>query len=240
MDEEIKDIRALREQLRAEYDQKIWDEARAKFKPRKLKDVPLEDLRDWMQKLSDNMRDDHPEMTFSEWYLYCMRNEIYIRYQLSYTDDSWHLYNDIRNELESKESWHAAHPYPPLTYKEISQYTMARREYPDIASEIEFLHKAVDALEPIDRMIAEGTDNMTDEEVDDVAHEVYPLWRNMHYWLAAEDLLQQLLTYRKYLIKYRLKDTLATKKRIKDAMHDLYLQLREIASDKRMSLLDED
>lgn len=242
MDEEIKDIGALREQLRAEYDQKIWDEARAKFKRRKLADVPLEDLRDWMHKLSDNMRDDHPEMTFSEWYLYCMRNEIYIRYQLDYTDDSWHLFNDIRNELESKERWHEAHPYPPLTYTEISLYTRSYRKYTDIPSELEFLDKAADALEPIDKMIAEGTDKMSAEEVRAIAEKLTRAWLDMYCYYTVDELLQQLLIYREYLIKYRLTDVMDPQKRIRDAIRDLRWQLIDIADEKEnpMPKLDED
>lgn len=232
-EEKSMDLSALRERLLADNEQKIWDEAREKFTPRKLQDVPLEELKEWFDKMCDNARSHHPELSYSEWYLMCMRNEIYIRQQLGYTDDTttWDVLNDIRNEIKKKEEYKKWHPYEPLEYQQIAKCV----ELDSYITGVGYLEKMslfwdrVDKeLMPIEKMESLGTDDMTPKEILKVARELQDVRRELSLLPDLDRNFEYLKLYRQHLIKYHLKDVLADRLNLRSAIEDLAHQLRRI------------
>lgn len=236
-EEKSMDLSALRERLIAENEQKIWDEAREKFTQRKLEDVPLEELKEWLAQMFDTKRSAHPELSYSEWYLMCMRNEIYIRWQLAYTNDtdSWHLLNDIRNEIEEREEYKKWHPYEPLSIEEIAKYVgwdIENRTPEDID---DFKKKLEKDYFDIEHTLSYGTESLDWQETLPLSWELDRKILDTMLSYDTEDTLSKYISllrlYREYLIKYKLNDVLDDST-ILSALQNLVGQLNSIHKEK--------
>lgn len=221
----------LREKLQEDSEQKIWDEVRAKIQPIAPADASIEELKSVLLKLRDCHRVNHPELTYTEWLLGCLRNELEARYRLGYgTDlDTWAMRDEIRQMIEKKELLKKLNPYKSLSNEEIFEIIKYKPKivlYSELGAWEDRIYKE---YRPLEKLRRADVDNMTPEELRVVANK---LWDEIYLTPNGvdEDLsgrnFRKLKIYCRYLRTYGLRDVLSEGVPLREALKDLLTQIR--------------
>lgn len=230
-------VTGSRTQIETENWQPIWDEIRPTVQQIKLEDASIEELKSVLQKLSDTFRDNHPELTYKEWLLTCMRKDIEVRCRFGFDRDV--TFVDMRDKiyetLKRKELLKKLNPYKSLSDEEIFKilkYNPDMRPYAEVWAWEDRIYKE---YRPLEKLRRADVENMTSEELRTVHDQ---LWDEIYlsHLEKGEDvyvyIFKWLKLYCRLLRTYGLRDVLSEGMPLREAVKNLRSQIWDIICNK--------